>query len=1481
MPAERVAPPSFLDNLRASDLLTGAQLDELRKCPEAKDPSPTPLARVVHQRGWLTRFQINMVAAGRGPELTVGPYLLLDRLGEGGMGMVYKARHQHMQRVVALKVIRKEKLASPEAVRRFYSEVQLAAALSHPNIVLAYDAGPAGSTHYFAMEYVEGTDLARLVKEQGRLPVERACEYVRQAALGLQHAHEKGLVHRDVKPANLMLSLVPGPSSLAENQGPGTRDQGPGTVKLLDMGLARLQGAGDTGMTRLGAVIGTPDYLAPEQAMNSKAADIRADLYSLGCTLYYLLTGGPPFAAGELTEVLLKHQMDKPAPLAERGVEAPEGLQTILDRLMAKDPADRYQTPAELAADLAPFCGAGIVAANVIASRRDAGPAEENAWASLTEEGDREKVAAGRSKSAGRTVELPRHGSKKTGDDDEEAEARKKRVLLLASAGAGVGLLLVVGLFGAVVWWKSGPAPDPRLAVAPPATQPEPKGPDTPAEGSKPAPPPTGDKPAPPSNDGGKPVPPPVFGNPPIQPAHNGYRVKENLPAFEFALGADGGALALVEDPRRLRVEVNGGKLSYRYNFPAATIDCFALTPDGLQLLVAESDRAIHVWRIGDEKERLFLRGHTEPVKCLAVSADGRLAISGGGKPGVDTTVRVWDLTDGKELARLQGHDGAVERVAFAPDGKRAVSVGGDGDVRVWDVPAAKELFRLDALKPAGPTCAAFSPDGNRLLVGDRGGNLNLVDAATGRPVRRFTRIDGTVVWDVTFTPDGERAVVARALAPGADRAEVEVWGVERGDRYHEIKFHTESVRRVIVADGGRLAYSSGEDGLLCRADVLPLPDGYRGGEAAPVASSGVVILPPNMGQVTALAFSPDGKRAALAGAQVRLWDVEHNKELHDFGGAKFNGVSCLAWSADGRRLLAGGLNGQLVLLDADKRTQVMTFSGHDTQVHAVALSPDGRHALSAAGEFVRKDNDIVKGPDGKPVFRDTDLRLWDVATGKEVGRFPGPAEGATAVAFSADGKHVYAVGQPFAGFVTYEWSVDKPEAPRKLLVPAAHLGWAVSPDTREVAVLGGDQVLRVCELETGKELRHSEKLDNATRLKWSRDGRTIACGGGLHSKPGGVKEIGPVRLLDAATCKEVKRFAGHTTTTMAIDVSPDGRYVLGTTSNGGVRLWDRDPGAPPDKPVADVPAPDKPAPAPEKPRFVGHDGSVLAVAFSPDGKKLLSAGKDQTVRVWDVATGQEVKKVGKSFGAPHRVAFAAKGKEAVVTSLGEGYTSWDIETGKVLINLGFGQHRTDAISADGELILLPRTRNRVEFYRCDDASGAPRALSGTWDTTVAAAFVPESQVVVFVGGDGLLHVADLKADKEVGKGLSGLKGDVICLAVSPKATHLLTATEDKAVTLWKLPTLPATTLPTGHALKGHKDKVTCLAFAPDGKHVVTGGDDATVRVWDLQGKQVALSEEHKEAVRGVAFSPDGKAVVSCGDGIKVWEWQPKPPAKP
>src|SRR3954462_10272455 len=215
----------LVDALCQYRLVDTAHLEEL-KAIQARFPDPKALAGELIRRGWLTPYQANQLLQGRGQELLLGSHFLLERLGEGGMGQVFKAKNWKLGRIVALKLIRKERLDNPDAIRRFEREVRSAAALSHPNIVLAHDADQIGGTHLLVMEYVEGTDLAKLVNKNGPLPVPQACEYIRQAALGLQHAHERGMVHRDIKPANLLLTA------------------NGSVVKILDMGLARLDHAG-------------------------------------------------------------------------------------------------------------------------------------------------------------------------------------------------------------------------------------------------------------------------------------------------------------------------------------------------------------------------------------------------------------------------------------------------------------------------------------------------------------------------------------------------------------------------------------------------------------------------------------------------------------------------------------------------------------------------------------------------------------------------------------------------------------------------------------------------------------------------------------------------------------------------------------------------------------------------------------------------------------------------------------------------------------------------------------------------------------------------------------------------------------------------------------------------------------------------------------------------------------------------------------
>jgi formylglycine-generating enzyme required for sulfatase activity/serine/threonine protein kinase len=330
-----------VESLRELGLLEAAAMDEMAASLLPRFDTSRELLTELVRRRWLTPFQMERLLRGKPQDLQVGPYLLLAQLGKGGMGNVFKARHQLLNRIVALKVVRKDMDEDATNERRFRREIQATAQLSHPNIVVAHDAGCAEGVHFFAMEYIEGTDLARLVKESGPLPVTRACDFIRHAALGLQHAYEHGLVHRDIKPSNLIVTTE------------GSR------VKIVDMGLVRLgQEPTEAALTESGTVVGTPDYLAPEQATNSKTVDIRADLYSLGCTFYFLLIGRHPFPDGSALEKLLKHLQERATPVRDLRPEIPPAVAAVVEQLMAKNPDDRYQRPIEVAAVLEPFCDA-------------------------------------------------------------------------------------------------------------------------------------------------------------------------------------------------------------------------------------------------------------------------------------------------------------------------------------------------------------------------------------------------------------------------------------------------------------------------------------------------------------------------------------------------------------------------------------------------------------------------------------------------------------------------------------------------------------------------------------------------------------------------------------------------------------------------------------------------------------------------------------------------------------------------------------------------------------------------------------------------------------------------------------------------------------------------------------------------------------------------------------------------------------------
>jgi hypothetical protein len=640
------------------------------------------------------------------PELLQHPrYRMLRLVGKGGMGSVYLAEHRRMGRPVALKVIDPGLLSHEAARWRFQHEVLAAAQLHHANIVAAYDADQAGELHFLVMEHVEGQNLADYLAEKGPLAVAQACDIARHAALGLQHAHDRGMVHRDIKPHNLMRT----PS---------------GQVKVLDFGLARFVAepggalAADRAptlphLTGVGAVMGTADYIAPEQARDAHGADARADVYSLGCTLYHLLAGRPPFPGGTAADKLSRHAVEEPTPLPALRPEVPQELAAVVGRMMAKRPEDRYQTAATAATALGPYVNAAqpakvrrrrpvaialvALAAVLLATAVGAAVVRLSGGAERSSGQPGEAQDTGPEEKVGEVRRFVGHifhevyGAKFTPDGRRVVSASFDRTVRVWDAQTGKELHCFLGHRNIIT----------GLDVSPDGTR-------------------------------------------AVSASHDGTARVWDLVHYR-ELG---------------RVESDG-------TFCPQAI---AFAPDGRLALLTGWDAILRLLDLTEFKVVRQLKGHGTrpdgfgPIMSVAFSPDGTRAVSAGD----DRTVRVWDVATGESLHCFSGHAAGVVSVAYAPDGRHVLSGGGDGTVRLWEVATGKEVRRFAAKADA----VAFSPDGARILTGAGPGQVRLWDVASGEERASFVQDGQEQGWvgAVAFSPDGRYA-----LSGGNDRT-VHLW---------------------------------------------------------------------------------------------------------------------------------------------------------------------------------------------------------------------------------------------------------------------------------------------------------------------------------------------------------------------------------------------------------------------------------------------------------------------------------------------------------------------------------------------------------------------------------------------------------------------------------------------------------------------------------------------------------------------------------
>jgi len=722
-------------------------------------------------------------------------YRIVRLLGEGGMGAVYEAEHRVMQRPVALKVINRTYTANAAAVERFRREVRAAARLSHPNIVTTHDAEDAGNTLFLVMEYVKGVSLGRLLKQRGPLPVAEACNCVRQAALGLQHAHERGMVHRDVKPDNLILARQSPERERGVGPNPVTHASGSeGLVKLLDFGLAALTAERGRGLTDTNVLMGTPDYMAPEQAEDPRTADIRADVYSLGCTLYHLLTGSVPYPAPTPLLKILAHR-EQPLPsLRQARPDVPPELAAVVARMMAKKPEDRYQTPGDVAAALEPFAQpapvppkkrrrwlaaalvalllAGVTVAGAVVYRIQTDKGE----LVITTESDDVEVIV---KQGGKVVRII--------DTKTNKEVRlDSGVYDLELKGAPEGLKLTIDK-ATLTRGKTVLATIERVST------------------------PLALNPAGQAKDGDSREIRRFEG-------HEGVvRTVAYSPDGRHVLSGSGWPAG--DHTIRLWDAATGKELR-RFEGNFGNVVGVAFCPTGRYAVSCHTDGTARLLDVATLKEVRRFEGHVSEVEAVAFSPDGHHTLTGG----MDGTIRLWDVDTGKEVGRFIGHSYWVVSVAFSPDGHRIASASLDKTIRVWDVATGKEVKRLKGPGWVGPlrnVYVAYSPDGRFLLSGDMDGRLRLWEIETGKEVRSFAGhpSEDAGLGGVAFSPDGRRA-----LSGGAGDKKVRLWDVETGKELSSFAGHRDAIWSVAFSPDGGYALSGG--GGKCRNDANWTPGG-------------------------------------------------------------------------------------------------------------------------------------------------------------------------------------------------------------------------------------------------------------------------------------------------------------------------------------------------------------------------------------------------------------------------------------------------------------------------------------------------------------------------------------------------------------------------------------------------------------------------------------------------------------------------------
>ncbi len=1069
----------------------------------------------------------------------IGQYEIVEEIGRGGMGVVYKARQIGLGRIVALKMILSPHAGMRERAR-FRTEAEAAARLQHPNIVQIHEVGEHDGCLFLSMEFVEGGSLADHLAESPP-SVRSACEMVEMLAQAMHYAHQRGIVHRDLKPANILLEcggLTPlwigdeertqssegRIESGEEKIGSGKIESGDQKIqsgvkpphsrgaphskascpKITDFGLAKWLRGGDgdaegrrSGLTQAGSVLGTPSYMAPEQAKGrGDRIGPTTDVYALGAILYEMLSGRPPFRGETALETLEQIRSQEPVSLRRLLPTLPRDLETVCLKCLEKEPHKRYASGQALADDLRRFLdGEPIRARPVAAWERAAKWARRRpavatllativavsvlafatvTWAWLRAETNRIAAVAASEKAETALVA-------------EQAE-RERVVASLYFHD--------IALAHSEYWNHDIARANQLLAALPPARR--------------------------------------HWEWHYLNRLCNGQLLTfsgHTLRVWSLAYSPDGQRIASgsAHWGRDVQGEVkvwdaNTGQELFSFRDQPYSIMSLAFSPDATVLASASV-----IWgagrRRGDVRVRDLKTGQERlSIPCdsdvfsVAFSPDGRV-LAMGCSNGI---IRLCDSSTGKEQRVLAGHGSTVFSVCFSPDGAWLASGSNDSSVRVWD---ARDGRELKAIRIPGPTpsvrAVSFSSDGAYLAAATYGGTVTVFDAQTGSEVNRDLAHGSAYV---AFGP------ADLSLAVATSEEGIYLLQALTGARKPRFPGHRSGESRVVFSLDGRRLVTAGADRLVRVWDVTAEPEPRE-------------MNVTGDGNIADMAYSPDGRqlavvttarrgsllRGAMTDKTLRTWDMTAGRQLHVAKGHT-EWLTCVAYSPDGRVIATGSDDKTVRLWNAQSGEPRFTLTGHTDKVTGVAFGPDGSRLVS--------------------VSLDKTLRLWDAGTGQELDAFPSHDSGITSVAWVSDGRHVIVAGEN--GKVTV-WNVATRREHATLRGHAVKVhSMTLSRDAQLLATAdasGNIHIWDFAALVEGRAAvpRHSlqRHVEPVTGLSFSPDGNRLAS---VSSES--------VTLWDAATGQEILAPRCQTGSESRVQFSPDGRQ-LAVSAGIAVRILD------------------------------------------------------------------------------------------------------------------------------------------------------------------------------------------------------------------------------------------------------------------------------------------------------------------------------------